>query len=54
MNAHQRVPSFNEKVAEVLKTVVYRIARTDEDRDAIFGLRYRGYLLDGGIAPSCS
>lgn len=52
MNAHQRVPSFNEKVAEVLKTVEYRVARTAEDRDAIFGLRYRGYLLDGGIGPN--
>jgi len=52
MNAHQRVPSFNEKVAEVLKTVSYRIARTEEDRDAIFALRYRGYLLDGGIGPN--
>ena len=52
MNAHQRVPSFNKKVAEVLKTVTYRVARTAEDRDAIFGLRYRGYLLDGGIEPN--
>ena len=52
MNAHQRVPSFNEKVAEVLKTVTYRVARTVEDRDAIFALRYRGYLLDGGIGPN--
>ena len=52
MDAHQRVPSFNEKVAEVLKTVSYRIARTEEDRDAIFALRYRGYLLDGGIGPN--
>lgn len=52
MNAHQRVPSFNEKVAEVLKSVTYRVARTERDRDAIFGLRYRGYLLDGGIGPN--
>lgn len=52
MNAHQRVPTFNEKVAEVLKTVTYRVARTENDRDAIFGLRYRGYLLDGGIGPN--
>ncbi|MFV0279157.1 MAG: N-acyl amino acid synthase FeeM domain-containing protein [Rhodoblastus sp.] len=52
MNAHQRVPTFNEKVAEVLKTVTYRVARTEQDREAIFGLRYRGYLLDGGIGPN--
>lgn len=52
MNAHQRVPSFNEKVAEVLKSVTYRVARTERDRDAIFGLRYRGYLLDGDIGPN--
>lgn len=52
MNAHQRVPTFNEKVAEVLKSVTYRVARTERDRDAIFGLRYRGYLLDGGIGPN--
>lgn len=52
MNAHQRVPTFNEKVAEVLKTVTYRLARTAKDRDEVFGLRYRGYLLDGGIGPN--
>ncbi|HMN71732.1 MAG TPA: hypothetical protein PKA55_07670 [Rhodoblastus sp.] len=52
MNAHQRAPTFNEKVAEVLKTVTYRIARSEADRDAVFGLRYRGYLLDGGIGPN--
>lgn len=52
MNAHQRVPTFNEKLAELVKNVRYRVARTHEERDAIFDLRYRGYLLDGGIQPN--
>lgn len=54
MNAHQRVPTFNEKLAELAKTVSYRIARTSEERDAIYALRYRGYLLDGGIEENDS
>ena len=51
MNAHPRVPTFNEKLSQVLQTVTYRVARTPAERDAIFALRYRGYLLDGGIGP---
>ena len=54
MNAHQRVPTFNEKLSLALQNVNYRVARTPADRDAIFALRYRGYLLDGGIGPNSS
>jgi hypothetical protein len=52
MNAHQRVPTFNEKLSQVLKKVTYRVARTPAERDEIFALRYRGYLRDGGIGPN--
>lgn len=52
MNAHQRVPTFNEKLAHALSTVTYRVARSLAERDAIFELRYRGYLRDGGIGPN--
>ena len=52
MNAPQRVPSFNEKLALSLANVTYRVARTQAERDAIFALRYKGYLRDGGIGPN--
>ena len=54
MSAHERVPTFNEKLALSLESVTYRVARTPADRDAIFALRYRGYLLDGGIGPNAA
>ncbi|MFO1114618.1 MAG: hypothetical protein U1E28_02980 [Beijerinckiaceae bacterium] len=49
MNAPQRVPTFNDRLALALANVTYRVARTEAERDAIFRLRYRGYLRDGGI-----
>ena len=52
MNAHQRVPTFNEKLAQSLANVTYRVARTEAERDSIYALRYRGYLRDGGIGPN--
>src|SRR3974390_3000072 len=52
MSAHQRVPTFNEKLAQVLQNVTYRVARTPAERDEVFALRYRGYLRDGGIGPN--
>ena len=54
MNAPQRVPTFNEKLALSLANVTYRVARTEAERDAVFALRYRGYLRDGGIGPNPS
>lgn len=54
MNAPQRVPSFNERLALARSNVTYRVATTQEERDSIFRLRYRGYLRDGGIGPSSS
>jgi len=52
MNAHERVPTFNEKLAKLLQNVTYRVARTPVERDEIFALRYRGYFLDGSIGPN--
>ena len=52
MNAPQRVPTFNEKLALSLSNVSYRVARTQAEREAIFALRYKGYLRDGGIGPN--
>ncbi|MDE2365077.1 MAG: hypothetical protein KGM42_20570 [Hyphomicrobiales bacterium] len=54
MNAPQRVPSFNEKLALAVANVTYRVARTEAERDAIFALRYKDYLRDGGIGPNAS
>lgn len=37
---------------EVLDQVDYRLAVTDEDKDAIYRLRYRAYLNEGAIEPN--
>jgi hypothetical protein len=34
---------------ELLDRVAYRLAETDEDKDAIYRLRYRAYLKEGAI-----
>jgi len=44
--------SLNDRVAELLGRVDYRLAETAEDRDAIFRLRYRAYLGEGAIAAN--
>ena len=40
------------KGAEVLDKVDYRLAVTDEDKEAIYRLRYRAYLNEGAIEPN--
>lgn len=37
---------------ELLDRVDYRLAETDEDREAIYRLRYRAYLNEGAIEPN--
>jgi N-acyl amino acid synthase FeeM len=43
--------SFDRGI-EVLDDVDYRLAETDEDKDAIYRLRYRAYLNEGAIEPN--
>ncbi len=47
-------PTFNERVAQLLDRIDYRLADTDEEREAIFKLRYEAYLNEGAIAPNAS
>jgi N-acyl-L-homoserine lactone synthetase len=42
------------QVMRLLDRVDCRLAETDEERDAIFRLRYRAYLRSEGIAPNAS
>lgn len=37
---------------EVLEQVDYRLAETEEDKEAIYRLRYRAYLNEGAIEPN--
>lgn len=49
--ALQSAPSFAERLAKFIETVDIRRADTDDDREAIFRLRYDAYLREGTIAP---
>lgn len=40
-----------DRGSDLLDRVDYRLAQTDEDRDAIYRLRYRAYLQEGAIEP---
>jgi hypothetical protein len=44
--------SFADRVSHLLERVDYRPARSDEEREAIYRLRYAAYLREGAIAPS--
>jgi hypothetical protein len=45
---------FSNRVAELLDRIDCRLAETDEDREAIYRLRYEAYLREGAISPSLS
>jgi hypothetical protein len=46
--------SFPDRVAQLLDRIDYRLADSDERREAIFRLRYQAYVRDGGIPPNPS
>ena len=46
--------SFPDRVAQLLDRIDYRLADSDQRREAIFRLRYQAYLRDGGIPPNPS
>jgi hypothetical protein len=43
-----------ERRTDPLEHVDYRLAETPEEKDEIYGLRYRAYLREGAIMPSAS
>lgn len=45
-------PAFADRLREFLGTVEYRRADSDEDKDAIYRLRYNAYLDEGAIVPN--
>lgn len=47
-------PTFAERVMALLDKVDYRQAATDQEKDAVFRLRYEAYLREGAIAPNFS
>ena len=44
--------SCPDRVAQLLDRIDYRLADSDERREAIFRLRYQAYLRDGGISAN--
>jgi hypothetical protein len=46
--------SFLDHIARLSDRLDYRIANSDERREAIFRLRYRAYIRDGTILPNAS
>ncbi len=46
--------SFNDRVTQLLDRIDYRLADSDEDREAIFKLRYDAYLNEGAISENTS
>src|SRR5215213_3819892 len=46
--------SFSNRVAELLDRVDCRLADSEEDREAIYRLRYECYLREGAISPNLS
>lgn len=47
-------PARAERIYSLMDKVDYRVAVTDEDRDAIFRLRYNAYLKEKAILPNFS
>jgi len=45
---------FANSISRLLDSVDYRLANSDEQREAIFRLRYRAYIRDGMISPNSS
>lgn len=46
--------NFSDRVAALLSRLDCRLAETEEERDAIFRLRYDAYLREGAISPNAA
>ncbi len=46
--------SFSDRIARLSDRIDYRLAYSDELREAIFRLRYQAYIRDGTISPNAS
>src|SRR5438445_13231485 len=44
--------SFSDRVAALLDRLDCRLAESEQERDAIYRLRYQAYLREGAIAPN--
>jgi len=47
-------PTFSERVMALLDRTDYRQASTDQEKDAVFRLRYEAYLREGAITSNFS
>jgi hypothetical protein len=46
--------SFSDRLAELAARIEFKRADSDEEREAIFRLRYKAYLREGAIAPNAA
>ncbi len=44
-------PSFAERGFDLLERIDYRRADSEQEREAIYRLRYQAYLREGAIPP---
>jgi hypothetical protein len=44
--------SFSGRLSNLLERVDYRLVESEEDREAIYRLRYNAYVREGAIAPN--
>lgn len=52
--AYAKESGFSNRISDLLGEVDYRLAETDEERDAIFRLRYEAYRREGFIRSNSS
>jgi N-acyl-L-homoserine lactone synthetase len=45
---------FSERVSQLLDRIDYRLIDSDDEREAVFRLRYDAYLREGAIGPNAS
>lgn len=51
MAAADQVTGISARHQDILDRVDYRLAETETEKEAIYGLRYRAYLHEGAIEP---
>jgi N-acyl-L-homoserine lactone synthetase len=52
MSAVRSPVNLEERGANLLKRIDYRLMRTEHERESVFRLRYRAYLQEGAITPN--
>jgi len=54
LSVDQTTNSFADRLADLAAKIEFKRADSDAEREAIFRLRYKAYLREGGISPSAA